>query len=314
MGSMFRVSKNKINENNDDYITRFLAGMKVLVTGINGFIGRYVAKLLSTRHEVFGTIRSDNLARQVVGVEVISADLEDPNFIDKLPSDIDCVIHLAQSRLYRSFPEGAEDMSRINITATCRLLEWSRKTRVKKFIFTSTANVYGEFFGHLNETHSTNPSSFYGATKLAAEHLVTQYQHFFNIHVLRLFTVYGPGQKKMLVSNIINNVKTGDEIFLAQKVGLKFTPIFIDDLVEIISKIITHPPILGTFVLNICGSEITTLNNVVNLVGKILGKSANIKFTDDEPKYFIGSNQRLIETIGHFKFCTMEQGLKRTLA
>lgn len=290
-----------------------LEHMKILITGINGFIGSFVGNLLAARHEVFGITRRPNTFHFSSPVNLITADLSDPTFVDHLPPNIDCVIHLAQSKEYRNFPAGAEDMRRINIDATCQLLDWSSRTGVKKFIFSSTANVYGEFCGPLNETHPTNPSSFYGATKLAAEHLVRQYQHFFDVHVLRLFTVYGPGQNKMLIPNIINNVKTGDEIFLAQKVGLKFTPIFIDDLVEIISKIISCPLVLDTCVLNVCGSEITTLNNVVNLVEKILGKASHTKFTDDEPSYFIGSNQRLIETIGHFKFCTIEQGLKRTL-
>lgn len=186
--------------------------MKILITGVNGFIGRHMARFFSARHEVFGVTRATTSFNDSFAVKLISADLSKSGFVDRLPSGIDCVIHLAQSTQYRNFPEGAEDMRRINIDATCQLLEWARVTGVKQFIFSSTANVYGKSNAQLTEAHSTQPESFYGATKLAAEHLAKQYQNYFQVDVLRFFTVYGPGQQGMLIPNIAERIKQGQSV------------------------------------------------------------------------------------------------------
>src|SRR3990167_8609195 len=137
--------------------------MNVLITGVDGFIGQHLSRLLSTKHDVYGVTRALPSTRVQAAIKFIFADLSAPAFPDLLPRNIDCVIHLAQSQQYRDFPGGADDMRRINIDATCELLEWARKTGVKQFIFTSTANVYGKSTTLLTESHVTLPDSFYGA-------------------------------------------------------------------------------------------------------------------------------------------------------
>jgi UDP-glucose 4-epimerase len=312
MGSMFRVSKDKINENNDDYIIRFLAGMKVLVTGINGFIGRYVAKLLSTRHEVFGTISQPTQSHFSSLVKLISTDFSDPTFVDSLPPNIDCVIHLAQSKEYRNFPAGAEDMRRINIDATCQLLDWSSRTGVKKFIFSSTANVYGKTTEVLLESHPTQPESFYGATKLAAEHLARQYQTNFQVDILRLFTVYGPNQKAMLVPNIANRIMQGKLITLAGGAGVHLSPIYVEDVSRIISQLIEKKSTNKFRLLNVCGDERTSLADIVRSIERVLNKKAIIKLSKEEVPYFVGNNNLLKEQISNYTLRGLESGISKT--
>ena len=125
---------------------------KILVTGAAGFIGSFILDRFSSSHKVYAVSRRFD-TKSNSKVEWIQADLA---FIDcqtQLPHDIDCVIHLAQSKEYRHFPSGSVDMRRVNIDATCKLLEWARKTRVKHFIFTSTANVYQTSTELLTEMH-----------------------------------------------------------------------------------------------------------------------------------------------------------------
>ena len=96
---------------------------KILVTGAAGFIGSFILDRFSSSHKVYAVSRRFD-TKSNSKVEWIQADLA---FIDcqtQLPHDIDCVIHLAQSKEYRHFPSGSVDMRRVNIDATCKLLEW----------------------------------------------------------------------------------------------------------------------------------------------------------------------------------------------
>ena len=178
--------------------------MKILITGATGFIGSCLSKALVDRHKVFALSRSIETESTENGLEAVNADLSHSGFAKKLPPDVDSVIHLAQSEKYRDFPDGVADMCQVNINATLELLEWARRTGVKHFVFASSANVYEETTSTLSEGSKALPNSFYGASKLSAEHLALQYKEFFQVDILRFFTVYGPFQTGMLIPNIID--------------------------------------------------------------------------------------------------------------
>ena len=159
--------------------------MNILITGATGFIGRHLTRVLAVNHTVFGMTRTATMQPATPALPVV-INLSVPNFVEQLPSNIDCLIHLAQSVKYHEFPEGVHDMTRVNINATVELLEWARLSGVKHFVFTSTANVYDETSEVLTEAHPTDPKSFYGASKLCAEHLLRQYQKFFELEDAKL--------------------------------------------------------------------------------------------------------------------------------
>jgi UDP-glucose 4-epimerase len=286
--------------------------MKILITGVNGFIGRHMANFLSARHEVLGVTRASTSLYELSAIKLIFADLSVPGFVEKLPSRIDCIIHLAQSTQYRNFPEGATDMRRVNIDATCELLEWARIEGVKQFIFSSTANVYGKSDTQLTEAHVTQPASFYGASKLAAEHLAQQYQTHFQVDVLRLFTVYGPGQRGMLIPNIADRIRQGKSITLADGVGLTLSPIYVGDVAEITCKLMDTPKGGKYRIFNVCGHNVNELSEIVSILEKILRKRANVELTQEKAQYFAGSNDALKNFIDLGRMTGLKDGLSRT--
>jgi len=258
--------------------------VKILVTGASGFIAQHLIDNFTNSHDIYGLSRRDSINDQVFNR--IDADLLEKNFERKLPPDIECVIHLAQSGGYRDFPNSADDMFRVNVEATFRLLEWSRKNQIKHFIFSSTANVYSPSSEILVENSQIIPDSFYGATKLSAENIVRQYHQYFSVDILRLFTVYGPRQENMLFPQIIQRIKDEQIITLADGVGVYLTPVFVGDVVWIIEKILQAPLPKESRLLNICSGNVVSLAKIVKHIEAVLHKRAVLRFTDEEPRFF----------------------------
>lgn len=270
---------------------------------------------MAEKHTVYAVVRKK---KKFVGnpqVNFIEVDLSRKDFVEELPSGINTVLHLAQSSRYRDFPDGVEDMISININSTGLLLDWARRSEVKHFVFSSTANVYSQTGEKFTEQSATTPNSYYGASKLAAEQLVTQYAQYFAVDILRLFTVYGPGQRGMLIANIIELIKSRREITLAEGSGLFLTPLFIGDVVKIIDKIIHLPSHKrnSSPILNICGSDIVSLAEIVDVLSRLLGSDPLTKRTKDEVLRLTGSNKLLQDRLGSYEFISMEKGLSQTI-
>ena len=83
-----------------------------------------------------------------------------------------------------------------NILATLKLLELAKKTKCYHFIYASSMSVYGDLAAKpVSENHNCNPKSYYGISKLASENYIKISQNKkLKSTILRLFTVYGPGQ------------------------------------------------------------------------------------------------------------------------
>lgn len=285
--------------------------MNILISGASGFIGQHLVRLLAVDHSIYGITRKKKcLEPQATSVVV---DLADQGWTRLLPGNIDCVIHLAQSLRYRDFPEGVADMQRINIDATVEILEWARQAGVQQFVYTSTANVYAPSAHLLVETSPAIPNSFYGASKLAAEHLARQYQKYFQVNILRLFTVFGPKQKNMLIANVIERIKKGQEITLAKGAGIYLTPVFVGDVANIIKRLITIPAERESLLMNVCGEHVVSLCEIVNILESLQEKSAVIRNTKEEEVFVIGNNARLRESICDYRFLDIKSGLERTL-
>lgn len=286
--------------------------MNVLITGAAGFIGGHLVRSLATLHNVFCVTRASPSSPTSLGRPVI-ANLQNPTFTENLPSNIECVIHLAQSTRYRDFPDGVEDMSRINVDATLKLLEWARKTEVKHFIYTSSANVYSPSTAPCTESSPTQPTSFYGASKLAAENFARQYQKYFQVDVLRCFTVYGPGQTGMLIPNVIERITNRKPLTLAKGVGVYLSPIYVEDVVGLINKLITKPYSKQSRLMNVCGDEERSLGEIVAQLEQIIGTSAIREMTSEDASCFTGNNTSLKHHLGPYQLVDMQTGLAATV-
>lgn len=285
----------------------------VLITGANGFIGQHLLAKLTPNYEITAISRQNSSINQK-NLTWINADLTRPDFVEKLPTNIDAVICLAQSNHYRDFPEFAEDIFQVNIQSLFYLLEWSRKIGLKKFIYSSSANIYNQTDGLINEDKLLSPNSFYAKSKLIAEMLINSYQSYFATTVLRLFTVYGPRQKNALIPTLIENIRLQKPVKIYGKSGIKLSPIFVSDVCQIFEKILATNLHDEAATFNVCGSEKIDILQISTTIGQVLDLQPIYEFHDsDDSKGWVGDNTKLQKSIGRLTLTSFKKGLQLTV-
>jgi nucleoside-diphosphate-sugar epimerase len=247
--------------------------LNVLVTGANGLLGRNLVASLRDNYEVHALVHNMPL-KPFPDVKYYAYDFNMDWTTNDLPRDIYAVMHLAQSELFRDFPEHALDVFNVNVTSTVKLLDYARVAGAKKFVFTSTGGIYDTTMGVVNENTPINTFGQLGnyfATKLCSEILTHNYTSYFDVSLLRLFFMYGKGQKRsMLMPRLVDNVNQGRPIRLTENGGIVINPIHVSDVVNILKGLMNSD---GSYTYNVAGPEKLNLNQIASIIGKKLGKT-----------------------------------------
>lgn len=247
-------------------------------------------------------------------VQHVGLDLLQPGWTRSLPETVDVVVHLAQSRRYRRFPESAEDVIAVNVNSTLDLADWAYRHGVNRFLFASTGNVYPTSMRRpVREEDPPRPDSLYGASKLSAEILLEQYSAFFETVFMRIFGVYGPGQRDMLIPSIVRRVLNAEEITLSGGAGVFLSPLFVTDCIQMIESLIRVPLPKPVQRVNLAGPEMVSLAQIVAILEDLLTRSARTVTTDSEPPYLVGSCDQAKRLTGHESFVTLVEGLRHTV-
>jgi nucleoside-diphosphate-sugar epimerase len=282
--------------------------MRILLTGVTGFVGGHLMPKLARGHEVFALARHPRPDDLPDGVEWIEQDLARGVDLGGLPGSVDAVIQLAQSKRYREFPEGADDMFAVNVRSTFELLEYARSSGASKFVFASTGGVYGSSDRPLSENDRLFPLNFYIATKYSAESLVTSYRQLFHTVVFRFFFVYGPGQTGMMVPSLLQRVAGGDPITIQGDPGIRTNPIYVDDASAVFEPALA---LEDSDLFNIAGDEAVTIRQLVELMEQATGRDASIESAPgDLDGDLIGDNTRMKDVLGVTPSTPLLDGLR----
>jgi nucleoside-diphosphate-sugar epimerase len=259
--------------------------MTAVVTGAAGFVGSHLCRaLLDAGHEVIGVdCFTDYYARSakeahLTGLRgrphfwLVEADLLTMR-LEPVLDGAEYVFHLAgQPGVRASWGADFETYARHNVLVTQRLLEACRGLSVGKLVYASSSSVYGDAESFPTaETVRPRPVSPYGVTKLAGEHLCEVYRTNFDVPTasLRLFTVYGPGQRPdMAFSRLVQSAVDGTQFVLLGdgRQSRDFT--FVDDVVRAMVDAAKSP---WCGVANIGGGSRVTMNEVIDLVRELAG-------------------------------------------
>lgn len=302
----------------------------ILITGVAGFIGSSLAKLMILKN--FNVIGIDNLNNYYdlklkndrifsinnnFNFRFIKADLNDNNIYDRLDFDVDIIIHLAAQAGVRYSLENPNLYIENNINAYVKLLEYAKRINVKHLIFASSSSVYGldsKIPFSLHEKISS-PTSLYAATKISGEAISYSYSHLYNIPItiLRFFTVYGPwGRPDMAIYNFTKSIFDENMIELYDKGNLFRDFTYIDDIIAGIASVIDKTPsYIQTY--NLGNNQSKSILNLINILENNIGKKAKIKFTKAPKTEMINTYADISKSISDFGYnpkTSLTQGIE----
>lgn len=193
-----------------------LTGKLILITGVSGFIGSLLMPALIKRGaKVIGVdyrkpdkgccgFINDEINFFDGGIHKLPDDLK--SYLDKTGEKITCVIHLAGMSDIHACQEDPLKAFRSNVELTVETLEICRQFDIRRYIFPSTALIYGyqSDSSPIPEDAEKKPENIYAATKLAAENMISGYAKMYSINAIicRLSNVYGVGHESYVHKNL----------------------------------------------------------------------------------------------------------------
>jgi UDP-glucose 4-epimerase len=284
----------------------------ILIVGGSGFIGQHTARCLaSAGHTVWATHSPGKTPPASDKVRWLGVDLAGPNIAADWPTRCDSVVFLAQSRNWRNFPDGAEEVFAINLAALHQTTLYATRCGAKNLLVASTGSVYPDQNAPACETDlidSGATRSFYAASKLAAEILLGPYRQELCIVQLRIFMPYGPGlNRDMLFSQLIRRVQTGQPIQLHGQEGMGVNPVAVADVAETFRRCLTLD---RSETLNVAGPDVVTLREVGETIGNVLNLTPRFEVQPDvKVPVLVGDVSRLRNVLGWTPRTSLEVGL-----
>jgi len=242
-----------------------------LVTGATGFTGTHLAlSLARAGRQVRALVRDTARARELaaVGVELVAGDIRDADALRRATAGVSIVYNIAA--LYRQAGLPRETYRAVNAMAAGAIVEAAAASGARRVVHCSTVGVHGDVeHPPANEDAPLKPGDVYQETKLEGERLAREAGQRTGIQVtiVRPSGIYGPGDRRLL--KLFRGVARGRFPMLGSG-RIYYHLTYIDDLVEGFRLCGEHPAAANrTYIL--AGGEVTTLNELVDLVADVAG-------------------------------------------
>ncbi len=271
--------------------------MKILITGVAGFIGFNLAKFFLEKNKKIKIVGIDNLdnyysvrlkkdrvknINKFRNFKFIKMNVYNKKSLDKLikKNRFDYIYHLAAQAGVRYSIENPQKYYDSNITGFTNLLEVLRKNKVKKIIYASSSSVYGDSKKFpLNESLILKPKNVYALSKKFNEDLANIYKDLYKLNIIgiRFFTVFGEwGRPDMFMLKYLKNIfhKTKFELYNKGNHFRDFT--YVGDVVKIL-YLLRNLKTKDHKVLNICSNNPIKITKIISQINKITRKNPKIK-------------------------------------
>lgn len=237
--------------------------MKILLTGGDGFIGSRIKKSL------------ENIGHSVLSYDLPDYDITDEDQFKLVLNGHDIVIHCAAMADITKCIVQLDDTFEVNIRSTYQIAKQCM-LQDKRLIFISTCCVYGNSLDDIEREHYTAPQAAepYACSKVAGEAIIKGMP---NLHyvILRIGTVYGVGMREALFTYIaLNNIRNEQTIYIDGEGTQTRQLIYIDDLIDGITRVVERITLVTGETINLCGKEETSALDTADVAEKIVGKPA----------------------------------------
>jgi UDP-glucose 4-epimerase len=257
--------------------------MNIFITGGSGLIGEEVSKLLlKKKHKI---ICFDNYIHKKIKndkIFYIKGDILNFKLIKKSlkHKKIDLLLHLAANLGVEKTEKNAFDCLDINIQGTKNILKACIEAKVKKIIFASSSEVYGNANNKpIKETSELMPKSHYGVSKVVGESYVQAFYERYKLkyNILRFFNVYGTKQRTdFVIPKFINNINNNKPIKIYGTGSQTRSFCHINDAANGVLKVITKGK--SNEIYNIGNDqEHISILNLANLIKNRINRKSKIK-------------------------------------
>lgn len=242
--------------------------MKILITGVHGFVGSNLVKALSKEHIIYG-------------LDIISSIKEGIKFTfgwDNLDNgqipDVDAIIHLAGKAHDTKNQSAADVYFKVNTGLTQKIYDYFLKSSAKKFVFFSTAKAAADKVdGVLTEDVVPSPVGPYGESKIKAEeYILSNMPSDKDVYIFRPCMIHGPGNKGNL--NLLYNVVKKGIPWPLGAFENRRTFTSVENICFAVNGVLTKNVPSGIY--NMGDDEALSTNELIEEICKSLGKKAHI--------------------------------------
>jgi nucleoside-diphosphate-sugar epimerase len=300
--------------------------MDVLVTGGAGFIGSHLVRSLVGKGwdvvvlDDFSSGRMENLGKlkDSGGLRVVKGDVRDRKAVDDAVEGVEAVVHLA------AFVDSAGSVVKpletndINVNGTLNVLDACVKKGVERFVFASSAGVYGD--GNplpLREEYDLRPASPYAVSKVSGEHYCRVFGECYALSsmVLRLFNVYGSGQSLNqyagVITKFVNSGLRGEPLTVYGDGAQTRDFINVADVVDAVEKALAYES-SKTEVFNVCTGNPVSINDLASTICRALEKDLDVLHGDPRAgdiMHSYGHPENARKVLGFEAHVGLEEGL-----
>lgn len=293
--------------------------MKVLVTGIAGFIGStLVEKLLQNKHSVVGidnlsTGKLSNISRYLDNPYFTfkAEDIRDVKLLSKSVSEVDAVIHLAALADIVPSIDNPEEYFSTNVTGTFNVMSAAKKNKISRVIYAASSSCYGIPDKYPTPENSPIDTRYpYALTKYLGETIVLHWSQVYKISAvsLRLFNVYGLRARTSGTYGAVFGV------FLAQKIaGMPLTIVGDGNQTRDFTNVkdVTEAIYLALIsntqgIFNVGTGKPVSINKIAELIG---GEKVFIPKRPGEPDSTHAETSKIAEVLGWKSKISIEEGV-----
>ncbi|SEA44640.1 UDP-glucose 4-epimerase [Desulfuromusa kysingii] len=302
--------------------------MKILVTGGGGFIGSHLVDVLIAKKnnvtvlDNFSTGHRTNLPLSHPRLKIIEGDIRDPEIVLHAAKNCDAIVHLAAVASVQASVDDPIETHQVNLVGTVNLLEAAKRHAIKRFVFASSAAVYGNTeVIPVSESTKLAPLTPYAADKLASEYYIDFYRRQYDLSpvIFRFFNIFGPRQDPSSpYSGVIS-------IFMQRAINRQTLTVFGDgeqsrdfvyvaDLVALIAAAVRSQCAYQS-AMNVGNGLQTNLNQLLALIQRLSGNQLDICYSlprSGDIKYSLADNSKIVDLLQYQQEYSVARGLKLT--